>query len=69
MRLKAGKQPLLQVFGNGTQAGKINWLANYKQELLVADKLDFWTLAWGNYSGTKNSLTPHQGKVIVQLVK
>jgi hypothetical protein len=69
MKLRAGKQPLLQVFGNGVQAGKINWLANQQQELLVADKLDFWSLSWGNYAGTKNVTSSHKGKVIVQLLK
>lgn len=44
----------LRAISDGKQAAKMEVDADGKQWIVIADKWDYWTLAWGNYQGTRN---------------
>ncbi len=65
--LSAGKTKL-SVTSDGHQAAKMKLLPTGAQELLVLDKWDYWSIAWGNYGGSRNAVARVEGKVVVRLV-
>ncbi|MCX6224267.1 MAG: hypothetical protein NTV01_05875 [Bacteroidia bacterium] len=65
--LSAGKKRL-SVESNGNQAAKMNIMPSGCQELLVLDKWDYWSIAWGNYGGSRNASTLVKGKVVVRIL-
>jgi hypothetical protein len=58
-----GRAGAIRVVSDGNQAAKMNIAADGKQSLLVSDKWDYWSLAWGNYQGKRNPSRKVQGTV------
>ncbi|SEW44462.1 glycoside hydrolase family 2 protein [Chitinophaga arvensicola] len=44
----------VKVVSDGSQAAKMQIDADGRQWLIITDKWDYWSLAWGNYQGTAN---------------
>lgn len=58
-----GKDGGVRVVSDGSQAAKMNVGIDGQQSLLVSDKWDYWSLAWGNYQGKRNNSRKVQGTV------
>ncbi|WP_276481446.1 glycoside hydrolase family 2 TIM barrel-domain containing protein [Paraflavitalea pollutisoli] len=58
-----GKKGGLRVVSDGSQAAGMNVGVDGQQSLLVSDKWDYWSLAWGNYQGKRNRSRTMQGTV------
>lgn len=59
----------IELTSNGQQAAKMNILESGQQELLVLDKLDYWSLSWGNFAGTKNNSKKTKGTTVIKLIQ
>lgn len=59
----------ITLISDGSQAAKMNILADNSQELLVMNKWDYWSLGWGNFAGTKNRSRSIVGTVVLQIIK
>lgn len=56
----------VKVVSDGTQAAKMQIDGDGKQWLIIADKWNYWSLAWGNYQGAVN--TSRKAKGIVRFI-
>lgn len=65
--LSASGKARLSVHSNGQQAAKMKILPSGSQELLVLDKWDYWSIAWGNYGGSRNAAAVINGKVVLRI--
>jgi hypothetical protein len=60
---------IIKLTSNGQQAAKMNILESGQQELLIMDKWDYWSLAWGNFAGTKNDSKKSKGTAVIKLIQ
>ncbi|MGE7777191.1 hypothetical protein ACQKLP_20905 [Chitinophaga sp. NPDC101104] len=44
----------IRVLSDGSQAARMDVEADGKQWLVISDKWDYWSLAWGNFQGVPN---------------